>query len=739
MGAKQTQEEKNWQAAQDHLAESSGLAVVIVDEKSSDLAKSNNNSICEVLYNSEEFAPECAKFCGKAFQMADEAGKAVEYKCYAGLNCLAVPVKAETKQLVAIVGRTFLKAEDYRSATTRAISGDWKKFPPTRFFENVLLSSSMQNLETAAKRLENLSAEDRDALALFIEEARTIKELEIADETIVEAKDSKTSSGEIAEKQTRGIEEPAASQANETASQTNEIAGLAEQFHNAVEQTTVVSEKLSRKNSKKAAEISEWRSLLGSLLSQTHRQACESVLQFVSKRYSIASLAWLERKGNRLEAIFAVGELQARQMQLSISADDERLLDAVKREISLELRERQTAEKTSAPQTIRLFPVAVGGEIRSALIVGDEIPSESIKRRISRFCQTIASELEILHLREELNKRGWLERAVQKFNKSVRDIDTDEFWSRLAQISAELMRAERSSLLVFDEKSNSLSAKAATGARADIIKKEKGNLGERFAEKVLQNGKPLVVADVRKTAASAAPAERNYKSNSFISYPIMIGERKIGVLNVTDRADGENYGELDLEILNAIMPQLAVLVDRALLRDKAGEFEQLSVTDPLTGLLNRRYLEERLAEEVRRLRRSKRADAEMSFMMIDVDDFKSYNDSFSHPAGDCALRIVAHCLKETSRGADVAARYGGEEFSILLPQTTSEEAATIGERIRARVASTEFPNRQVTVSIGVASCSDIICTAERLISAADKALYEAKNRGRNNVQIFENL
>jgi ligand-binding sensor protein len=106
MSAKPTQENE-WQSLQDRLAESSGLAIVVVDETSPDLAKSNNNSICQVLYNSDEFAPECAKFCGRAFEWATEAGKTVEYKCYAGLNCAAIPVKTKTKQLVAIVGRTF--------------------------------------------------------------------------------------------------------------------------------------------------------------------------------------------------------------------------------------------------------------------------------------------------------------------------------------------------------------------------------------------------------------------------------------------------------------------------------------------------------------------------------------------------------------------------------------------------------------------------------------------------------
>ena len=205
-------------------------------------------------------------------------------------------------------------------------------------------------------------------------------------------------------------------------------------------------------------------------------------------------------------------------------------------------------------------------------------------------------------------------------------------------------------------------------------------------------------------------------------------------MNLTDKADGDSYNKYDLELLNAIMPSLAVMIDRADLKNKAGEFEQLSVTDSLTGLLNRRYLEERLTEEIKR---SNRHNFPMSFMMIDVDEFKSYNDTYGHTEGDKALQIVGVCLKEKLRADDVAARYGGEEFSILLPQTTSEEAATIGERVRERVEHTCFPNREVTISIGIASCSAKLNTAKDLIAAADKALYKAKGSGKNNVQIYE--
>ena len=245
-----------------------------------------------------------------------------------------------------------------------------------------------------------------------------------------------------------------------------------------------------------------------------------------------------------------------------------------------------------------------------------------------------------------------------------------------------------------------------------------------------------MVEQISRTNLPSAPPARNYRTESFISYPISIGTRNIAVMNFTDRADRLNFGEFDLEILRSIAPQIAVAIDHANLKSETGELRQLSVTDALTGLVNRRYLEERLTEEVKR---SNRHGYPMAFLMIDVDFFKSYNDEFGHMEGDKALKVVANALKETLRGADIAARYGGEEFSILLPQTTPEEAKTIAERVRQRVENTEFPRRKITISIGIANCSPALNSCENLISAADKALYEAKRKGRNKVQIYEHL
>jgi diguanylate cyclase (GGDEF)-like protein len=302
----------------------------------------------------------------------------------------------------------------------------------------------------------------------------------------------------------------------------------------------------------------------------------------------------------------------------------------------------------------------------------------------------------------------------------------------LTQISAELLRSERASLLVQNEKTNQLRTRAAVGAKADLFNDP--DVGERISKTVLEAGKPVVVADMEKLSIKPSPDDWNYKTSSFISYPVVIGERKVAVMNFTDRAGGSSFSEADLEFLQAIAPQVAVAIDRASLKEKAGEFEQLSVTDGLTGLLNRRYLEERLDEEIKR---SSRHRFPMSVLMLDVDDFKSYNDSFGHQAGDAALRIAADVIRESLRNEDVAARYGGEEFSVMLPQTSSEEASAIAERIRSRFETAEFPFRQVTISIGIASYSHELQTAVELIHAADNALYQAKRSGRNLVKLFD--
>jgi diguanylate cyclase (GGDEF)-like protein len=167
------------------------------------------------------------------------------------------------------------------------------------------------------------------------------------------------------------------------------------------------------------------------------------------------------------------------------------------------------------------------------------------------------------------------------------------------------------------------------------------------------------------------------------------------------------------------------------LRNQNEELERLSTVDSLTGLHNRRFLTQRLSDE---LLRSYREKCSFTVLMADVDEFKKYNDAFGHPAGDEVLKKVASILLGSTRAVDCTARYGGEEFAVLLADTVGEGALQVAERIRARVAAEEFAGRKITISIGMAEFPVHGHTAEAVISRADEALYAAKRGGRNRIE-----
>lgn len=166
------------------------------------------------------------------------------------------------------------------------------------------------------------------------------------------------------------------------------------------------------------------------------------------------------------------------------------------------------------------------------------------------------------------------------------------------------------------------------------------------------------------------------------------------------------------------------------------ELKLLSQHDSLTGLANRRTLDDYLAKE---WQRATREGIPLSFLMIDVDDFKRYNDTYGHQAGDRILKLVAELLKQrTARSSDLVGRFGGEEFSVVLPNTGLEGAVSVAELIRAQVEEQQIPHQTattchyLTVSIGVATqVPQRANTVSSLIEAADKALYQAKKTGRN--------
>jgi diguanylate cyclase (GGDEF)-like protein len=203
----------------------------------------------------------------------------------------------------------------------------------------------------------------------------------------------------------------------------------------------------------------------------------------------------------------------------------------------------------------------------------------------------------------------------------------------------------------------------------------------------------------------------------------------------------------DRELLQAVADQLAIAIQQATLYQQLEEANQelhrLASIDSLTQVFNRRSFDERVNQELWRLVREK---APLSLILIDIDRFKAYNDTYGHPAGDACLQKVAQAIGQAvQRPADLVARYGGEEFGILLPHTDSEGAVVVAERIRSQVRALDIEhvkspiNQRLTVSVGVTTLIPRLdSTAEYLIQQADWALYEAKNAGRDRVQVYQN-
>jgi diguanylate cyclase (GGDEF)-like protein len=348
-------------------------------------------------------------------------------------------------------------------------------------------------------------------------------------------------------------------------------------------------------------------------------------------------------------------------------------------------------------------------------------------------------EREVERLRGELQHRSDLAESLKHFLERISSNLPEQTYVAILTHAKSLLRAERASLMVFDEDANELVLKAAIGLSVPREEIGPARLGEGIAGQVAESGRPMVVSNAASISLFVANGTRDYKTGSFISYPISMRSRKIGVLNLTDKTTGEAFDDVDLSLLELVGPQIAIALERAEWQDRATQFQLMSITDPLTGLLNRRYLEERLTEE---LNRSTRYNYSMSCLMIDIDDFKKYNDLNGHQAGDAALKITAHCLKATLRSADIACRYGGEEFCILLPQTSLTEAGVIAERMRQRVAETAYPYGKsqplglVSISIGISTFARHLDTAEKVISAADRALYNAKSQGKNRIEFY---
>ena len=255
----------------------------------------------------------------------------------------------------------------------------------------------------------------------------------------------------------------------------------------------------------------------------------------------------------------------------------------------------------------------------------------------------------------------------------------------------------------------------------------------------------LIVTDMKLPGLDGLSLIRKLKAEDTGTDVIVI----TGYGTIENAVECMRAGALDYLIKPFSVDQIQVSVNRAVehreLRRRAIELEvyrELSYIDPLTEVYNRRFFDEILETEIQK---SVREGNPLVLVMIDIDDFKSYNDRYGHQQGDVALAKISRLFKATCRSYDIVARYGGEEFAIIFPGARKEHALELGKRIVAEVGEAHFSGEDLissgglTVSVGVACFPEHANDAQELILHADQALYNAKDRGKNTIMIWEPL
>ena len=253
--------------------------------------------------------------------------------------------------------------------------------------------------------------------------------------------------------------------------------------------------------------------------------------------------------------------------------------------------------------------------------------------------------------------------------------------------------------------------------------------GDQFDRHVLRTQRPLLVNDVRRDFRFTTTLSPERNISSVIACPLLIGQNPEGVLRLDSSTPGA-YTQDDLRFLDILLNLVGTAMTNAHL---FAQTKLLAITDGLTGLSLRRPFLEQLTRE---LTRSGRSREPVSVLMLDVDRFKDYNDTYGHMAGDLVLKTVAQLLREMASPDAVCARYGGEEFAMLLPRTKRMQASDIAEKVRRAVEHhfQQHPGRDrgaVTVSLGVATFPEDAQAEFELIRVADQRLYQAKHAGRN--------
>lgn len=378
--------------------------------------------------------------------------------------------------------------------------------------------------------------------------------------------------------------------------------------------------------------------------------------------------------------------------------------------------------------------ITVGGLARKVLArwgnlsQTDVIQEEKLEGDLNAVCD------ERRHLEENLDsfheRLARYQRLRQVANAFSTTLSLEELIQGIVRVTGHIIEQSTLVLLYLVDSKLALELKAVWRRKGNVTIKAKA--GDPFDLWVMRQAQPLLVQEMGHDFRFPQMDDQKLGRSvgSVLAVPLASEHRFIGVLRV-EAAHPKELGPEELRVCRIIGDLASLAIENARLYQR---MEELSITDDLTGLHLRRYFEKRLEEE---MVRAGQAQGKISVLLIDIDRFKEYNDTFGHSAGDKLLKEIAGLLKQTCRPTEVAARLGGEEFSCLLPGVSLIEAGERAEQIRCQVESAQIKLRRAltptTVSVGVAAFPEDGQTGVGLLQKADERLYRAKSQGRNRV------
>ncbi len=327
--------------------------------------------------------------------------------------------------------------------------------------------------------------------------------------------------------------------------------------------------------------------------------------------------------------------------------------------------------------------------------------------------------------KEKEEKEKLLLKTMHEITKKLTStLNLDELLDLIVKSMLEIMHYKDAALILNDNGDFYMVAREGELGRNLVNKYLSAFVEDEYFSQVVKEKNVLVFKDV-----DFSPYGVSYKTSTCISIPILYHNRVLGLVALYSNTHEPptNYEE---EILFDLASQAGVAIENARL---FSEIRNLAILDGLTGIYNRKHFFE-LAE--REFQRAKLHQYSLSIIMIDIDRFKNINDQYGHLLGDKVLKLIVKKLKETIRKTDILGRYGGEEFVIALPQTNKEKAYKIAEKLRHTIETSKLITKKhgilsLTISLGVASISEETKEIGEIVGEADKALYEAKEQGRN--------